>query len=96
MYQQLAEELRNQRNELGIKARAAARRLGVGHTTLWTWEKGENPKTGNPVRPDKSHLKDLAALYNLDYYHLLQLAGYEKPSEANTAPRNALALPTAS
>lgn len=75
----LGEMLREKIEASGIPAAVIARRTGIGRTTLWVLERGENPKTGKPSRPSQDKLERLAQVLGLDpdeRVKLLQLAGY--------------------
>lgn len=59
--------------------REAAERAGISHTYLSQLEKGEDPRTGKPIRPSVDTLKGLAKAYNYSYEDLLAQAGYITP-----------------
>lgn len=76
----LGQQLHNKREALGIPLAALARKASVGRSTLWTLERGENPKTGKPSRPAKDILERLATALHLtatELDELLVLAGYQ-------------------
>lgn len=75
--EQLAYELREARGRKGLTEEAAAEQSGVFYYTLVTLE------AGKLSLPPPHMLLQLAQLYDLDYLHLLQLAGHlrKKPSE---------------
>jgi transcriptional regulator with XRE-family HTH domain len=76
---ELGRLLRNRRQALGIPAAVVARRAGIGRTTLWQVERGENPRTGKPSRPGKDKLERWAAALGFDRSELpglMELAGY--------------------
>lgn len=77
---QLGSLLHDKREALGIPLAALARKASVGRSTLWTLERGENPKTGKPSRPAKDILERVAIALRLtpsETHELLTLAGYE-------------------
>ena len=78
MSKELAKILKERRLELGLKARVVARRLGIGHTTLWIWERGEDPRNGRPATPSIEYIYKLADIYGLSKRVLLSLAGSSK------------------
>ncbi len=76
----LGQQLHNKREALGIPLAALARKASVGRSTLWTLERGENPKTGKPSRPAKDILERVATALHLastELDELLILAGYQ-------------------
>ena len=87
------------REALGIPPAVLARKAGVGRTTLWILERGENPRTGKPSRPAKDLLERLGAALCLtpaEVDELLDLAGYtprRRDAAASSAPVSAPASP---
>jgi transcriptional regulator with XRE-family HTH domain len=88
----LAEVLSQRIEQIGITRAELARRAKIGRSTLWVYERGESPATGEPARPAKDKLERLAAVltFNPDEYQaflaqLLELAGYEGFPIPNTA-----------
>ena len=84
--------LHDKREALGIPLAALARKASVGRSTLWTLERGENPKTGKPSRPAKDILERLATALRLSQAErdeLFLLAGYQVehalPQETSTS-----------
>jgi transcriptional regulator with XRE-family HTH domain len=90
----LAEVLSQRRELIGITQSELARRAKIGRSTLWVYERGESPETGEPARPAKDKLERLAAAltFNPDERQifldeLLELAGYESyPNTATSQP----------
>jgi guanylate kinase/transcriptional regulator with XRE-family HTH domain len=71
--------LHSRRREAGIPLAKAAQRAGIGRSTLWIIESGNNPKTGKPSRPSKEILERLAEVLHLSQDELeevLSLADY--------------------
>jgi transcriptional regulator with XRE-family HTH domain len=80
----LAEVLTNRIEQIGISRAELARRAKIGRSTLWIYERGESPATGEPTKPAKDKLERLAQVltFNPDereefLAQLLVLAGYE-------------------
>jgi transcriptional regulator with XRE-family HTH domain len=80
----LAEVLTERRERIGISRAELARRAKLGRSTLWIYERGESPATGEPTRPAKDKLERLAAVLTFSpddqqmfLTQLLELAGYE-------------------
>jgi transcriptional regulator with XRE-family HTH domain len=88
----LAEVLTARRERIGISRAELARRAKLGRSTLWIYERGESPVTGEPTKPAKDKLERLAAAltFNPDEHQmflaqLLELAGYEGFRNSDTA-----------
>ncbi len=88
--------IHEKREASGIPPAVLARKAGVGRTTLWILERGENPKTGKPSRPAKDLLERLGTVLCLtpaELDELLDLAGYtpRRPdaAAAQAAPTSA-------
>jgi transcriptional regulator with XRE-family HTH domain len=98
----LAEVLSQRIEQTGISRAELARRAKLGRSTLWIYERGESPATGEPTRPAKDNLERLAAVLTFHpderqkfLTQLLELAGYETspmPYMAQTA--TSLSIPT--
>jgi transcriptional regulator with XRE-family HTH domain len=80
----LGEVLTEQIERIGISRAELARRAKLGRSTLWIYERGESPATGEPTRPAKDKLERLAAVLTFNpeerqafLAQLLELAGYE-------------------
>lgn len=83
--------LHDKREALGIPLATLARKASVGRSTLWTLERGENPKTGKPSRPAKDILERVAVALRFtptETDELFTLAGYQieqsTPQEPST------------
>jgi transcriptional regulator with XRE-family HTH domain len=77
---------------IGISRAELARRAKMSRSTLWIYERGESPETGEPTRPAKDKLERLAAAltFNPDerqrfLAQLLELAGYDGFPNPDTA-----------
>lgn len=71
--------IQKKREDVGIPLAKAAKKAGIGRSTLWILERGESPQTGKPARPAKDILERLAeALYmsQEETDELLLLADY--------------------
>lgn len=66
----LAGRLRDARRDLGLSLRDVERRTGIRNAHLSQLE------TGTIAKPEMALLWELAALYELDFGELLELAGY--------------------
>jgi len=73
----LGNVLKSRRDEIGLKSLAVAGHLSISPTTLWTYEKGEEPKSGRQVKPSEDNLRRLAEYYGLNYDSLRTIGGYE-------------------
>jgi transcriptional regulator with XRE-family HTH domain len=96
----LAEALSQRIEQIGISRAELARRAKLSRSTLWIYERGESPETGEPTRPAKDKLERLAAVltFNPDerqefLAQLLELAGYESSPNPNT-PQAAISWST--
>jgi transcriptional regulator with XRE-family HTH domain len=58
--------------------REVARAIGVSHTYLTTLEKGYDPRTKKPRKPNPNVLNKLASYYNIPNGELALKAGYEQ------------------
>lgn len=56
--------------------RDASERIGISHTYLDTIEKGQDKRSGSPVKPTPDTLKLISNAYDYDYKELMKLAGY--------------------
>jgi transcriptional regulator with XRE-family HTH domain len=81
----LGEVLSERIERIGISRAELARRAKLGRSTLWIYERGESPATGEPTRPAKDKLERLAAVLTFTpderqvfLAQLLELAGYEE------------------
>jgi transcriptional regulator with XRE-family HTH domain len=77
--EQLGGLIHYKREEAGIPLSTAAKRAGIGRSTLWIIERGENPQTGNPSRPSKETIERLAQALHMsqaETEELLSLADY--------------------
>lgn len=75
----LGQMLQQKRETLGLPATTVAKRAGIGRTTLWKVERGEDSRTGQPSRLSKDKLERLLEVLGMsqrEKVHLLQLAGY--------------------
>lgn len=90
----LGEVLRKKRDDLGISAASLSRKAGIGRTTIWIVERGEDPKTGKPSRISKDKLErwGKGLLMNpLEVNQILGLAEYTAPPQQSmTATKEAL------
>ncbi len=71
--------IRERRVELGISPTILARKAEIARSTLYLLERGENPRTGEPSRPSRHIVLNLAAALHLnedDLRVMLELAGY--------------------
>jgi transcriptional regulator with XRE-family HTH domain len=71
--------IHNKREEAGIPLSKAAKRAGIGRSTLWIIERGENPQTGRPSQPSKDILERLAEVLHMsqaETEEMLSLADY--------------------
>lgn len=81
--------IHTKREEVGIPLAKAAQKAGIGRSTLWIIERGEDPKTGKPSRPSKDKLERLAEVLHMspaETEELLSLADYHvarQPSQAS-------------
>lgn len=71
--------LRELRSEESL--REASKRIGISHTYLDTIEKGQDKRSGKPVKPTPDTLKLISEAYNYPYIDLLKLAGYIDEAE---------------
>lgn len=69
----LGEKLRELRERKRLGLRAAARALGISHTRLSAYERGE--MSGRPAIPRRAVLQRIAVLYDFPSEALLGLAG---------------------
>jgi transcriptional regulator with XRE-family HTH domain len=88
----LSEVLTQRIEQIGISRAELARRAKVSRSTLWIYERGESPETGEPTRPSKDKLERIAVVltFNPDerqrfLAQLLELAGYESLPNPNMA-----------
>lgn len=68
----LGEILKNLRGKESL--RAAAERIGISHTYLRILEKGDDLRSGNPVKVTADTLKLISDAYNYPYKELLRAA----------------------
>jgi transcriptional regulator with XRE-family HTH domain len=98
----LAEVLNARRERIGIARAELARRAKLGRSTLWIYERGESPATGEPTRPAKDKLERLAAVLTFTpderqqfLAELLELAGYEMlPTSITAQSASSETIPT--
>lgn len=80
----LGNVLKSKREELGIPAIVLARKAHISRSTIWTVERGENPKTGKPSKPGKDKLERWIQILRFspeEQGQILTLSGYQqKPS----------------
>jgi len=82
--------IHNKREEAGIPLAKAAQKAGIGRSTLWILEHGNNPKTGKPSRPSKDILERLAQVFHMSQDELdeaFALADYQactQPAQASS------------
>jgi transcriptional regulator with XRE-family HTH domain len=81
----LGEVLSERIERIGISRAELARRVKMSRSTLWIYERGESPATGEPTKPAKDKLERLAAVLTFTpderqqfLAMLLELAGYEE------------------
>ena len=74
----LGEAVRNRREELGLRQKRMADRLGVSQQTVSRWEKGLSV-------PRPARLLALAQLLDLDAGWLYRLAGYQPTDSTSEA-----------
>lgn len=72
----ISEVLVNRRKELALSLRAAAQLIGISHSYLDTLEKGKDSRTNAPLNPTPETLKLVSKAYDIDYEHLMKIAGY--------------------
>src|ERR1700732_1506674 len=80
----LGQELRQRRKVGGIARTRLARRVGVSPTYLWMLEEAKPRANGEPSRPSRYLLMQLAAELDMDVQHtewILGLADYETVDE---------------
>ena len=71
--------IHNKREEAGMPLATAAKRAGIGRSTLGIIEAGVNPQTGKPSRPAKDILERLTETLHMsqtEIEELLSLADY--------------------
>ncbi len=81
--------IHTKREEVGIPLAKAAQKAGIGRSTLWIIERGEDPKTGKPSRPSKDKLERLAEVLHMNQAEteeLLSLADYHITRQSSHAP----------
>src|SRR5947209_2941187 len=76
----LGQILEQKRETIGLPATTVAKRAGIGRTTLWKLERGEDTRTGKPSKISKDKLERLFAVLEInqaEQAELLELADYK-------------------
>lgn len=65
--------------------RDAAKRMNITFSYLAMLERGEDRRTGNPIKPTPETLQQIANAYKCDYSKLIEVAGFSNDPSYNPA-----------
>ena len=83
--QTLATTIKKKRLDMHLSLREAAQLIGISHTYLKNLESGIDPRSGTGNNPTPETLKLLSTAYNINYYELLVLCGYNPRDDGSKA-----------